>query len=80
MQLCPRSDSSISQWRIEFNGELSSTICSDVAFSSSNICVNSRGLVIKREQFEKKNGTYNFDFISNERTFSLQIRFGKLTL
>ena len=52
-----------------------------MAFNTFNVCINNREtlLVIKREQFEEKNGTYNFNFRSNGQTFSLQIRFGKLT-
>ena len=64
-KLCPRSDST-PQWRVSF--ELNSTIvfCNDMAFNSSIICVSNGALVIKRERFEKKKGTYHFNFISSE--------------
>ena len=80
-KLCPRSDSKISQWRISFESSSIQYICSDMAFNTFNVCINNREtlLVIKREQFEEKYGTYNFNFRSNGQTFSLQIRFGKLT-
>ena len=48
-------------------------------FNSSIVCVSNGALVIKREQFENQNGTYNFNFISSELESSLQIMFGKST-
>ena len=79
-KLCPRSGSSIPQWKVSF--ELDSAIvfgifCNDMAFNSSIVCVTNGTLVIKREQFENQNGTYNFKFVSSELESSLQIIFGK---
>ena len=82
-KLCPRSGSSIPQWKVSF--ELDSAIvfgifCNDMAFNSSIVCVTNGTLVIKREQFENQNGTYSFKFVSSELESSLQIIFGKSTL
>ena len=79
-KLCPRSSNSIPQWKVSF--ELNSTIvfgifCNDMAFNSSIVCVTNGTLVIKREQFENQNGTYNFKFVSSELESSLQIIYGK---
>ena len=77
-KLCPRSDST-PQWRVSFELIVFGVFCNDMEFNSSIVCVTNGTLVIKREQFEKQNGTYNFSFISSELESSLQIMFGKST-
>ena len=82
LKMCPRSDDDVPQWRV--STQLNSTdipgiFCSDTTFNSSNVCNDEGILVIKREQFSGKNGTYNFKFVSNNTNvkYSLQIRFGR---